>query len=406
MAERYDKEWQLATLRENVAGWNLWCKEHPDIKIDLSGADLNGADLSGADLYQANLSAANLRKANLRKADLSGADLSEADLRGVDLRWADLRGANLSSADLRTAALYQVDLRRANLRAANLSAANLTKADLSGANLRRADLSGANLNAADLHQTNVSAAHLIGSDLTRASCVETDFTGATLTGCRIYGMSNWAVGLHMATQQDLCITARGQAEVTVDNLKVAQCVYLLLNNAEIRDVVDIVVKKVALILGHFGPERKVVLDALRDELRVRTYLPVAVNFASPATRDLTTMISTLAHQARFVIADLSQDKRIPQELAGIVPYLSSVAVQPLIQEGDPGYAVFEHWQRYPWVLDTYRYQNQVSLLATLKEWVIAPAESKLEELRNSRQPAYQPSGVATEVNTTEADQTL
>jgi uncharacterized protein YjbI with pentapeptide repeats len=405
MAERYDKAWQLATLRENVAGWNQWCKEHPDIKIDLSGADLAGADLAGADLYQADLSGANLRKANLRKADLSGADLREADLRAVDLRWADLRGAELTGANLTAAALYQADLRRANLRTADLTGANLSKADLSGANLRRADLSSANLTAADLHQTNLSAAHLIGSDLTRASCVETDFTGATLTGCRIYGSAMWEAGLDTATQQDLCITARGQAEVTVDNLKVAQCIYLLLNTTEIRNVVDIVAKKVALIVGHFAAERKVVLDALRDELRARTYLPVVVNFASPASRNLTKMISTLAHQAQLVIADLTLDTRIPQELAVVVPYLSSVPIQPLIQDGDPGYALCELWQQYPWVLDTYRYQNQESLLASLKAWVIAPAESRAEELRNERQPAYQPSGVATSGNISEANQT-
>jgi uncharacterized protein YjbI with pentapeptide repeats len=395
MTQRYDKEWQLATLRANAAGWNLWCKENPDIIIDLGGADLHGVNLNGADLYQADLSAANLRKAILQRADLSGADLRGADLRGVDLRWADLRGANLSGADLNAAALYQADLRRADLRAANLPAANLSKADLSGANLSRADLSGANLQAADLHQTNLSAAHLIGSDLTRASCVETDFTGANLTGCRIYGISSWEVALDKATQKDLCITARGQAEVTVDNLKVAQCVYLLLNNAEIREVVDIVGKKVALVVGNFAPERKVVLDALRDELRARTYLPVVVNFASPASRDLTTVISTLAHQARFVIADLTNDVRIARELAVILPHLSSVAVQPLIVEGDSGYALVEHWQRYPWVLDTYRYQNQESFLATLKAGVITLAESKVEELRSRWQPAYQPNGLAT-----------
>jgi hypothetical protein len=208
-------------------------------------------------------------------------------------------------------------------------------------------------------------------------------------------MSSWEVALDKATQRDLCITARGQAEVTVDNLKVAQCVYLLLNNAEIREVVDIVAKNVALVVGNFAQERKVVLDALRDELRARTYLPVAVNFASPASRDLTTMISTLAHQARFVIADLTNDARIARELAVILPHLSSVAVQPLILDGDPGYALLEHWQRYPWVLDTFRYQNQESLLTAVKARVITPPESKVEELRNARQLAYQPGGLAT-----------
>ena len=35
MAESYDKEWQLATLRKSVADWNLWRKERPEIPIRL-----------------------------------------------------------------------------------------------------------------------------------------------------------------------------------------------------------------------------------------------------------------------------------------------------------------------------------------------------------------------------------
>ena len=41
----------------------------------------------------------------------------------------------------------------------------------------------------------------------------------------------------------------------LDNLKVAQFVYLLLNNAEIRDVIDTITSKVVLILGRHALER-------------------------------------------------------------------------------------------------------------------------------------------------------
>ena len=46
-------------------------------------------------------------------------------------------------------------------------------------------------------------------------------------------------------------------------------------------------------LGRFTPERKTVLDALRDELRQRNYLPIVFDFEKPASRDLTETISTL-----------------------------------------------------------------------------------------------------------------
>jgi len=70
-------------------------------------------------------------------------------------------------------------------------------------------------------------------------------------------------------------------------LEVAQFVYLLVNNQRIRHVIDTITSKIVLILGRFTHERKAVLDALRDELRKRDYLPILFDFDKPASRDLT-----------------------------------------------------------------------------------------------------------------------
>lgn len=92
-------EEQVRKLQEGVKTWNQWRKEHPDIRIDLRGANLDYANLSGADLRDANLSGASLYGVNF-----SGAFLEYADLSGSDLLDADLSEANLFGAffDMRT----------------------------------------------------------------------------------------------------------------------------------------------------------------------------------------------------------------------------------------------------------------------------------------------------------------
>jgi len=108
-------------------------------------------------------------------------------------------------------------------------------------------------------------------------------TDANLSNCRIYGISAWDVQLEGANQVSLIITLIDQPTITVDNLKVAQFIYLLLNNKEIRDVIDTITSKVVLILGRFTDERKKVLDAIRDELRKQNYTPVLFDFEKPAS---------------------------------------------------------------------------------------------------------------------------
>ena len=121
-------------------------------------------------------------------------------------------------------------------------------------------------------------------------------------------------------------------QAVVVQLEVAQFVYLLLNNKKIRDVIDTITSKVVLILGRFTPpERKAVLDAIRSGLRWREYLPVVVDFDKPANRNFTETVLTLAHLARFIVADITEPRSVPQELQSIVSNLRSVPVQPLLQ---------------------------------------------------------------------------
>jgi hypothetical protein len=210
--------------------------------------------------------------------------------------------------------------------------------------------------------------------------VETNLKKANLTRCYIYGISAWNVQIEEAIQLSLTITSSNEPTITVDNLEVAQFIYLLLNNKNIRSVIDTITYKVVLILGRFTPERKAVLDALRDALRAKDYLPILFDFEKPASRDITETVTTLARLSRFIIADLIDPKSIPQELAFIVPHLPSVPVQPLLLSSQREYGMYEHFTKYPWVLPIYHFTDQESLLISLKENVIEPAEQKAQEL--------------------------
>lgn len=323
--------------RDGVLVWNQWLEENRDIRPDLREANLTGAYLIGAHLRKADLRKADLRGAHLRMADLHMADLSEANLGGVNLRMANLGGANLMGANLM------------------------------GANLGGADLMRANLNEADLREAN-----LMG-----ALCLKTTFFHATLTGCAVYGISAWDVNLDDAKQADLRITPLDQeANITVDNLEVAQFLYLLLNNNKVRTLLDTITSKVVLILGRFSEERKPILDALREALRSHPngYIPVLFDFDPQHDKPVLETVKTLANLARFVIADLTDPNMVRSELSYITSNLPTVPVQSVIQRDADLPTEYGTWTLFRSFLPVYRYTDLPHLLASLTEAVITPAE--------------------------------
>ncbi len=265
------------------------------------------------------------------------------------------------------------DLRGADLRGANILQANLAKAKLGAADLRARILVGLTYQA-DLCEANLSEASLGGSLL-----LNTLLNGADLTACHVYGVSAWGIHLEGAKQTNLVITPSGEPPITVDNLEVAQFIYLLLNNEKIRDVIDTITSKVVLILGGFTPDRKAILDALRDTLREHNYLPVVFDFDKPASRDLTETVSTLAHLARFIIADITDpraSRRSCRPSSRTWPCRSSPSSRSAAAVGH----VRRLSKKYHWVLEAHEYTDLSDLLTDLQTSVIAPAEAKAKQL--------------------------
>lgn len=247
---------------------------------------------------------------------------------------------------------------------------------MKAARLRRSTLVGASFS-----ETNLSSADLTEADLTRSTLDRTVFKDATLTGARVYGASVWNVTLESAQQQRLVITLGDEQEITVDDLELAQFIYMMLNNRSLRRVIDTITSKVVLILGSFSDERKPILDAMRDALRGANYTPILFDFEKPANRDMTETLSTLAHMARFVIADLTDAKSIRQELERIVPDLPSVPVQPLLLATEELYAMFDHNRSFRSVLPLVRYRSAERLMMELRPTLIPFIEAAVEQLR-------------------------
>ncbi|MBK8501046.1 MAG: pentapeptide repeat-containing protein [Saprospiraceae bacterium] len=307
--------------------------------------------------------------------------MRRAKLDGASLRETSLKGAQLNEASFRYTDLTEARLLHAEIHGAHFEGANLTKANLEEAKLRNARfddksmLVGANLRGADLSHAQLSGADLSYSNLERAVLVGTDLSNTRLTGSRIYGIAAWDLKLddQAAFRRDLVITPEDQSPVIVDELEVAQFVYLLLNNKKIRSVINTITSKAVLILGRFYEERKQVLDALREELRKHDLVPIVFDFEPSGNRDLTETVQLLANMSNFVVADLTDAKSIPQELSHIIPFFPSIPIRPILAEGEP-YSMYEHWEKYPSVLSVYYYKHKEHLLANIRSAILEPIE--------------------------------
>jgi uncharacterized protein YjbI with pentapeptide repeats len=398
----------------------------------LQGSNLSGADLTGSHLYRTNfinvdLSRAILTGAHLVEANLSGTRLSQTNFERADLREAilcgangsarftqarmdrvDMSGGNFDNSDFSGATMVDSLLEKVSAQGAHFIATDLRRSNLSWSifqsseysfgkgktRIDRADLSQAILNNTNMSYAVLTGANLSGADLTNANftlavleevrMIKTILSGTTLTGSSVYGISAWDLCIDEHTVQgDLNISKIGETAISVDDLEVAQFMYMLMNNAGLRRVIDTITSKVVLVLGRFSETRKPVLDAIRVALREQKFdlVPIVFDFDKPASRTTAETVATLAGMARFVIADLSDAKSVLQELGKIVPSMPSLPVQSLIVDSQEEPGMLDFFQHYPWFLKVQRYSGLPDLLERLDD-IIAPAMSMSKQIRN------------------------
>jgi hypothetical protein len=351
----------LLKLREGVTLWNQWRKDYKGF-LDLSRTNLAGIDKKD------NAPLTKGHQTNLRGIDLSGAEMDRTKLEAV----------NLSGSNLSNAVLSRTNLRRANL---------------SGADLRCADLY-----EADLYQANLQGADLSNTRLTRASLVEAKLEGANLENSYIYGTSAWDVSMDESTnQKNLIITDPSRTwepEVNVDDLEVAQFIYLLLNRKKIRNVLNTLTSKSVLLLGRFTPERKIILDGMADYLRENKLVPIIFDFERSTDRDFTETIKILAGLCLFVVVDLTKPKSVPQELNATIPDYQ-IPFVPLLQIPEDPYSMFDDFKKYDWLLQPIiEYKDLNDLLKYFQKAVIERAWKKHLELQQQKNEKMERKSIA------------
>lgn len=418
----------------DLSGLKLSCKDFRN--YDFSNCILIKTDFQKSHLGNANFSntianASSFRDAYFNKTNFEKSDLRASNFKATIIKYSNFDDCLFNSSDFSGSKMKQTTLLRANIRdsifcSTQLDNVTLTKAHFERSLFRDAKifnselglvklndseikstiiinckfttgmLYGSNfddckINDSDFSNTLFSGSRITNSEINNSTFIRVDFrhtqlnantfTNSDLSKSKIFGVSAWKLNLVNTKQEDLRISDTNEPKITIDNIEVAQFIYLLIKNEKLRTVIDTITSKVVLILGRFTPERMAILNLIRDELRNKNYLPILFDFENSPNRDITETVTTLALLSKFVVADITDPKSIPQELSQIIPHMTSLPIQPIILKGYSQYGMFEHFQRYPWVMDIIEYEDEAHLKSKVVDEIVLSCEGKLLTLR-------------------------
>jgi uncharacterized protein YjbI with pentapeptide repeats len=336
----------------------------------------NRADFSGSKIQKTSLISANIRESQFCSTLLDDVNLTKAHFER-----SLFRDAKITNSELPLVKLNDSQILFTVISDCNFKTSMLYNSIFDSCEFEKCDLSNTLFTSGKIINSNIRNTNLTRIDFRNTQLTSDTFINCDLSKSKIFGVSAWKLSLVDTIQEDLRISDAGEPKITIDNIEVAQFIYLLINNEKLRNVISTITSKVVLILGRFTADRMQILNLLREELRHRNYLPVLFDFENSPNRDITETVSTLALLSKFIIADITEPKSIPQELSQIVPHMTSLPVQPIILSGHSEYGMFEHFQRYPWVLDIIEYKDDNDIKANVLDQIIDSCERKISDLR-------------------------
>lgn len=329
----------IEILQSGSESWNRWRKENPNTIPQLREVNFMQYFTDKNDFYSV---------PSFSCVDFSDVDLHMSSLRNGEFCDCCFDGAKITFADLVDAHFEECTFRNVSMRVTAIGSATF----------HNCIFEDADLSYCSAEDTSFEGSEFVDTKLEHINFVTNDFKNTKLMNCSVYGISSWDLDLENSEQRNLIITKEDQPVITVDNIELAQFIYLMINNSRLRNIIDTITSKVVLILGNFSPERKAVLDEIRERLRQQDFIPVMFDFEKPESRNLTETVFTLANMSRFVIADLSNARSIGHELSAIVPRLPSVIFYPLILKDERKYGMFDDFKSYNWVKPIIEYEPQ------------------------------------------------
>jgi len=375
---------------QDPAIWNNW---KVDKKPNLTGIDLHGEILHGFDFQFTNLEDTNFAgckmttrfdHAKLNGSNFSGAflwvsrfdetDVQNAYFSKCDFSKSTILASDFSFTDLTHSKFIDCDLEDSKFNYCEFEGASFQDSFLFQTNFEGSMFSQTNFMNANLKSSNFKYTKIFHSNLKSAILNNVDFTGSTIKYCSVYGIAAWNLEMNNVIQSNLIISDYDEPLIDVADLEVAQFINLIIDNQKIGNVVNTVTTKVVLLLGRFYEERKIILDALRDELQKRNFVPIIFDFKPSPKRDKTETIVLLSSISKFIIADVTDAKSIPQELSHVIPFLPSVPVLPIILKNEKPYDLMEHWKPYPWLFSIFGYIDKNHLIENIETKILKPVD--------------------------------
>lgn len=334
----------LQQLKQGREAWNSW-KDTNLIRPDLKGFNLDGMDLSGYHLDQ---------------SDFSDASMIGCNLNDAWLTWCVFIRTKLNNSTMISPVRETFDGDK------RLLGVNLRWSSFADTDLTNVDMRGATLEAVRFHHCNFRSANLSGSD--------------------VYGVSAWGNDFDEHTiQEDLVITQWKETILTVDNIELAQFIYSVLNSNNVRGAINTLTTKIVLILGSFAETDKLILDSIKRELRFFNLVPMMFDFGQPHRRNKTETVSTLAHLSKFIVADLTNQRSVPHELASILPHLRSVPTIPIIRDEEKAYGMFGDFNDLKQVSPIINYNSNQSIKSLVNN-IIESAHTISQSIHNLKLP--------------------